>query len=366
MKIVADQNMALARELFDQFGEIQLLPGRDIDRRSVRDAQILLVRSVTQVNAALLEGSEIEFVGSATAGTDHIDLDYLAKKNIHFAHAPGCNANAVVQYVLSSLCYLCPNWQNKTVGILGCGNVGGRLYQYLKKLGVSTLVCDPFLSKSSVPDLCSFDELLQADILSLHTPLTTEGAHPTYHLFDRQTLERLNPSAVLINAARGGVIDNRALLRHLQADGDLQVVLDVWETEPNIDIQLLALVELATPHIAGYSEQGKTNGSTMLLDGLVDRYQLQLQRPVERYIDTSLTQLQLRCEDINQAVLASYDIREDDKRLRRAVNRSGASVPEVFDQLRKNYPQRKEFSHFRISRDHPNVRALSILGFATD
>lgn len=366
MKIVADQNIALARELFEQFGDVQLLPGRQIDRDSVRDAQILLVRSVTQVNAALLEGSQIEFVGSATAGTDHINLDYLADNNIHFAYAPGCNAAAVVQYVLSSLCYLCPDWQHQTIGILGCGNVGGRLYQNLKKLGVKTAVCDPFLKQNTVRDLCSFDELLQSDIISLHTPLTTEGPYPTFHLFDKQILERLNPNAVLINAARGGVIDNGALLEHLQTGSDLQVVLDVWEQEPNINTQLLELVELATPHIAGYSEQGKINGSTMLHSSLMDKYPLQVQSNAEEYSDSSGAQLELHSESINEALLASYDIREDDRRLRQAINQSGRSVPEAFDQLRRDYPKRKEFNHFTIPRNHPDAYKLAVLGFVTD
>ncbi len=366
MKLVADQNIALARELFEQFGEVQLLGGREIDRNSVRDAQILLVRSVTQVNGALLKGSQIEFVGSATAGTDHIDLDYLADNHMHFAHAPGCNANAVVQYVFSSLCCLRPNWRDQTVGILGCGNVGRRLYKCLKKLAVNTVVYDPFLIKNTVPDLCGFDDLLQADIISLHTPLTTEGPYPTHHLFNKQILEQLNSNALLINAARGGVIDNQALLEHLQAGSNLQVALDVWESEPNINTQLLELVALATPHIAGYSELGKINGSTLLFNSLADKYSLQLQRPAEDYIDSSLTQLALHSANINEAVVASYDIREDDKRLRQAVNQCLISVPEAFDRLRKNYPQRKEFGCYKIPRKHPSAEELRVLGFVTD
>lgn len=267
-RLVADQNMPLVEALFSHFFEVQLLPGREITAQSIEGAEVLLVRSVTPVNQSLLAGSSVRFVGSATAGTDHVDLDYLAKNHIQFAHAPGCNAHAVVQYVLSVLCCLKPQWQQCRVGIVGCGNVGGLLYRQLCALGVQCRVYDPFLDSADIPDLCSFEQVLDCEIISVHTPLTTSGPYPTHHMFDRQTLQQIKSTSLLINAGRGGVIDNIALLSLLKQRSGLQVALDVWESEPQIDTELLDLVAIATPHIAGYSYEGKIRGTQMLFDSL--------------------------------------------------------------------------------------------------
>lgn len=363
MKIIADQNMPLVKELFSQFGEVHLLPGRDISRDNIGDAEILLVRSVTEVNRFLLEHSSVRFVGSATAGTDHIDTEYLADNNIHFAYAPGCNAQAVVEYVLSVICCLCSDWQQKTVGIVGCGKVGGRLYQSLQALQIHTLVYDPLLDVAANPHLCSFDEVLACDIISVHTPLTKKCPYPTYHLFDSAVLEQLQPSTLLINASRGAVVDNIALVNRLLVDNRLQVALDVWESEPQIDLQLLDLVTIATPHIAGYSDEGKIKGTRMLFDAMQELYPHLAQHQADDLIKEGVTLLDMHNTQIAEAILTCYRVTDDDHNFRQAIANTELPVSEVFDNLRKNYPQRREFSHYRASKKLSNSEQLRRLGF---
>ncbi len=357
MKIVADQNMPLAEELFASFGQVLLLPGREITAADLIDADVLLVRSVTQVNRQLLEHSKIKFVGSATIGTDHIDTAYLHSAGIEFAHAPGCNAEAVVQYDLSVMCRLMPDWQSKTVGIVGCGNVGGRLYRRLSDLGVNCRVYDPFLTSDLVADIGSFDQLYSCDIICLHTPITKNTEFPTHHLFDHEVLLKLKPDALLINAGRGAVVDNKALLACLESGSRLQVALDVWESEPQLDLSLMALVTLATPHIAGYSLEGKTNGTQMVFDAF-----LQSQGKSAQQLQKSEVKCQALGDraSLEEAILLSYDVCEDDLRMRAALADlvTAEAVGLAFDQLRKTYPVRREFSFYSVPSEDENFKRL--------
>jgi erythronate-4-phosphate dehydrogenase len=365
--------MLMVEELFGQLGTIEYLPGRQISAADVADADMLLVRSVTRVDKALLEGSSVAFVGSATIGTDHVDQAYLAEQGIRFAHAPGCNANAVVQYDLSVLSRLQPDWHriadsltdSITVGIVGCGNVGARVYRALQSLGVRCRVYDPFLSAEQNPDLVDFESVLAADIIFLHTPLTTAGPFPTKHLFDADILASLSEDTLLINAGRGAVIDNRALLNLLESGSRLRVVLDVWEPEPNINCQLLERILLATPHIAGYSREGKIRGTEMLAE---DFYQWRDGTAVcANGVDSRSTEDAVEVvggENLSQVILASYDVAEDDRRMREAITNRSDAVAEVFDRLRKDYPQRREFSHFSVELADESVTARArLLGF---
>lgn len=351
--------------LFAPFGDVHLLPGRDIVAQDLIDADVLLVRSVTRVNRELLENSNVRFVGSATIGTDHIDVAYLASANICFAHAPGCNAEAVVQYDLSVMCSLVPDWQGKTVGIVGCGNVGGRLHQKLVDLGVNCRVYDPFLAPASNPDLVEFEALFSCDILCLHTPITTATDFPTHHLFDREVLGRLKQDALLINAGRGAVIDNQALLAHLRAGAPLKVALDVWEPEPQLDLDLMALVAVATPHIAGYSLEGKTNGTAMVFDAFL-KYQGLASRRAQNSGEKSGENYESlgAITRLNDAILASYDVTADDQRMRAALGNldNPETVGLEFDQLRKNYPVRREFSHYSITDADKRFQGLGFRG----
>lgn len=322
MKIVADENIAYAKHFFAGLGELVLLPGRSISAEDVRDADVLLVRSVTRVDQQLLTNSRVRFVGSCTIGTDHVDRAYLAQKNIHFAFAPGCNAQAVVEYVVAALQGLAVDLAALRIGVVGCGNVGGRLLRYLIESGVDAVGCDPFLLHSDLP-LVDMNAIMQCDVICLHTPLTHDGAHPTFHLFDKTRIGQLKAGTVLLNAGRGAVIDNAALLQRLEQQQDLQVVLDVWENEPAIDHELLAQVAIGTPHIAGYSAEGKLRGTEMVYAALCDFLG---RAPQAEAVALGGT-------------VEPYDIFADDAALREQYPRDGAAA---FDRLRKLYRVRRE------------------------
>ena len=347
MKIVADQNMLMVDHFFGDFGRITYVPGRTLCAADVADADVLLVRSVTQVNQALLENSSVSFVGSATIGTDHIDRDYLAQRGIAFAYAPGCNADAVVQYDLSVLSRLQANWLQSSVGIVGCGNVGGRLYKALTGLGVSCSVYDPFLSADSGFNLVDFDTVLGSDIICVHTPLTTAGPHPTEHLFSAEVLAKIDPRSLLLNAGRGGVIDNAALLALLEGGSGLRVALDVWEGEPVISLPLMHKVSLATPHIAGYSVEGKARGTEMLAEAFngvtgSDAAKLATEaKTLSKHSDVV-------ADTISELILASYDVAQDDLSMRSELA-SSSDIGQTFDLLRKQYPERHEFSCYKFT-----------------
>lgn len=263
MKIVVDENMPYAEALFGRLGEVVAVRGRPLPAAALVGADALMVRSVTTVNQALLAGQRVRFVGTATAGTDHVDTAWLAQAGIGFSAAPGCNAIAVVEYVFSALMLLAERdgfaLRDKTVGIVGVGNVGSRLQRRLTALGIRTLLCDP--PRADRGDDEQFHSLAdlqrEADIITFHTPLNKSGPYRTLHLADADFLRGLPPGRILINAGRGAVVDNAALLQALEAGQDLRVVLDVWEPEPMLSLPLLARVDIATPHIAGYSLEGK-------------------------------------------------------------------------------------------------------------
>ena len=382
MKIIADENMSAATEIFAPYGDVEVLPGRDINAAHVATADVLLVRSVTRVNAQLLAHSRVQFVGSATIGTDHIDRHFLQQKGIHFAHAPGCNAEAVVQYMFSVFCTLEPQWRDKTIGIVGCGNVGGRLLRRLSSLGVACRVYDPFLSKAECASLTTLETVLEADIICLHTPLTREGPWPTHHMIDQRVLaQNIRPGALLINAGRGGVIDNSALLAHLHSGADLKVALDVWENEPDINRDLLQQIHLATPHIAGYSVEGRLRGTQMVRDAMCRCLDLTLKdlphnaRAAQGFTEAFAGSLRLEAgQGLEEAILHSYQVGTDDRQMRSALkgvensageNQLAQGTGRLFDALRKHYTQRREFSHYRINGPGASActAALELLGF---
>lgn len=360
MKIVADENMPLVEALFSPYGEVVRLPGRTMTAEQLRDADVLLVRSVTNVNEALLTGTKVKFVGSATIGVDHVDQAYLQSSGISMANAPGCNAVSVVNYVFAALCQLDVNWQGKQVGIIGCGNVGGALYRQLKSLGVDCRCYDPFLTNAENTDLTSLDEVLASDIVSMHTPLTRNGDHPTYHMLSASQLQKLKAGAVLINAGRGAAINNADLLQLLEHRTDLRVVLDVWENEPDVHLPLMDKVELATPHIAGYSRQGKINGTSMVRDAFLRWQGLAIPESKGSESFSSLS-----ASSVPQAISSAYDIAADNQRMRTALAESDKPA-EAFDRLRKNYPERNEFSCYQVSGEltESEISQLELLGFS--
>jgi len=233
----------------------------------------------------------------------------------------------------------------------------------MRALGVATRVFDPFMTPESISDLCTFDDLLDCDIISLHTPLTVDGPYPTYHLFDADCLDQLKAGTILINSSRGAVVDNCALLDTLSSGKNLRVALDVWEGEPKINGELLGLVAIATPHIAGYSDEGKLKGTTMLLEAAQSFYASPNSRSSAHLMSEKPIQLDLDTGNFQEAILACYDVQNDDQMFRQAVARNDLSIAEIFDRQRKGYPSRNEFSHYSVSKELPCSQLLCELGF---
>ena len=364
MKILVDENMPYARELFSRLGEVKPVPGRPIPEDELADAQALMVRSVTKVNASLLSGTAVKFVGTATAGTDHVDQAWLGEAGIGFSAAPGCNAIAVVEYVFSALLMLAERdgftLKDRTVGIVGVGNVGSRLQARLEAWGVRTLLCDPpRADRGDAGDFRPLEELVrEADILTFHTPLFKEGPYKTLHLVDDALIGALKPGAILINACRGRVVDNAALLTRLEAGQDLSVVLDVWEPEPDLNIELLKRVDIGTPHIAGYTLEGKARGTTQVFEAfsafIGHRQQVALDTllPAPEFGRITLHG-PLDQPTLKRLAHLVYDVRRDDAPLRKV-----AGIPGEFDKLRKNYLERREWSSLYIQCDDAEAASL--------
>jgi len=378
MLIVADENIPLLDAFFAGFGEIRRVPGRAIDRATVEQADVLLVRSVTNVNRELLEGSKVRFVGTCTIGTDHLDLDYFQQTGITWSSAPGCNARGVVDYVLGSLLTLAEiegaDLTQRTYGVVGAGEVGGRLVKVLQGLGWNVLVCDPPRQAAEGGDYVSLEQIIeQCDVISLHTPLDKQGPQATWHLFDKNRLNQLKPGAWLINASRGPVIDNAALRQVLLEREDLQAVLDVWEAEPEVDVALAELCVLATPHIAGYSLDGKQRGTAQIYQAFCQF----LDQPEQVHLSDLLPAPWLSAVTLNADsdpawVLAMlcrgvYDPRRDDADFRRSLVGNVNEQRAAFDALRKHYPLRREIDGLkvRIEGDSPALqRIVAALGAA--
>ncbi|MGN8143696.1 4-phosphoerythronate dehydrogenase PdxB [Pseudomonas sp. 22105] len=371
MLIVADENIPLLDAFFAGFGEIRRVPGRSIDRAAVEQADVLLVRSVTNVNRALLEGSKVRFVGTCTIGTDHLDLDYFNEAGITWSSAPGCNARGVVDYVLGSLMTLAEiegvELSERTYGVIGAGEVGGRLIKVLKGLGWNVKVCDPPRQAAEGGDYVSLEQIIaQCDVISLHTPLTRHGDDATWHLFDEQRLQQLKPGAWLINAARGSVVDNTALREVLLEREDLQAVLDVWEAEPQVDVALAELCVLATPHIAGYSLDGKQRGTAQIYQAYCDFIgepaiiQLGDLLPAPWLSVVSLHADSDPAWALAMLCRGVYDPRRDDADFRRTLLGSVGEQRAAFDLLRKQYPSRREIEGLkvRIEGDSPALRQI--------
>ena len=378
MKIIADENIPCVEQAFASLGDVSLVSGRGMQPQQVRDADILLVRSVTRVDASLLEGSSVRFVGSATIGFDHVDRHYLQQQQIGFATAPGSNATSAAEYVVSVLMALSEqqgfDLAGKTVGIIGCGNVGSRVHQKLSALGMNCRVNDPPLQAGGGhDDFVSLNEVLQADIVTVHVPLTTNGPHPTFHLVNEVFLDSLKPAAIFINTSRGAVADNRALDALLARRNELSVVLDVWEDEPAISASLLQQVDLGTPHIAGYSYDGKLRGTEMIYRAVCDYFaqpvQWQAADELQRVASIDMRSREAGSALARAAVLGAYDVRQDDARLRATLSLPAAERASAFDRLRKDYPVRREFTESTVLLDEPAGEfgeLLSGLGFEVE
>ena len=379
MKIFFDENMPFARAFFSELGseQHQLIPfnGRALNAEQLIDADVLLVRSITQVNESLLaRAKQLKFVGTATIGVDHIDQAYLAKRGIHFSSAPGCNAVSVAEYVISSLVVLAERYQlsllDKTVGIVGAGNTGSRLAEKLTALGIRYKLCDPLLADAGDSrEFVALAEALACDIVSLHVPLTRTGEHSTYHLLDKAQLTTLNEQQIIINACRGEVVDNQALLAIKQQGQGPTLVLDVWEGEPNVLTELIPFADIASAHIAGYSLEGKARGTEILYQALCQVLEIEADKQLVDFLPkpkvscVTINPSDNRNQEIdeillNQLVKMVYDVRRDDGIFRQQLSRLG------FDHIRKNYPTRREFSSLAMSGEHSLLSTLEQLGFS--
>jgi len=355
MIIAVDEAIPYWQQAFSTLGEIRTFSGRKVQPADIKEAEALVIRSVTRVDAALLEGSSVRFVGTATIGTDHLDEGYLEARGIRFTNAAGSNANSVAEYVTAALLVVAQrrNWDlsKKTIAIVGVGHVGSRVLEKTRALGMRALLCDPPLRESTGDHRYQFlDDVLGADILTFHVPLTKTGRYPTYHMVDHALLDRLSPGQYLINTARGAVFDCAALKARLEQSKIEGALLDVWEGEPQIDYSLLDLVDIGSPHIAGYSLDGKVRGTEMIAEEFCRFFKIPFRWDSESVYPKPLG---LRSapgshgqDALRSLVVQAYDILRDDANLRALKSLPGEKAKAGFDRLRNEYPLRPEFRHY--------------------
>ncbi len=375
MIIAVDEKIPYWEQAFPPAGEVRLFSARKVRPADLGDAEAMVVRSVTRVDAALLEGTRIRFVGTATIGMDHLDGNYLKQRGIYFTNAAGSNANAVAEHVVAALLLTARrrqwNLARKSLAVIGVGHVGSKVVQKAACLGMSTALCDPPLRESTGDKkYLLLKDVLDADVLTLHVPLTKEAPYPTWHMFDETVLGRLTPRQFLMNTSRGAVIDNRALRNTLRGNGIEGAALDVWEGEPRIDYELLRMTDLGSAHIAGYSLDGKVRGTAMILEELCRFFGIPctwdtagIFPPVARLAPTPGTSgIDAICSVVQQA----FDILVPDANLRALERLAPDVAASAFDRLRNDYPLRPEFRHFVVELDGKNkdlAVPLSGLGF---
>lgn len=378
INMVAGENIPYVKEAFTHLGNLTFLPGRSITSTDLKDTNALLIRSITRVDKALLHETPVEFVGSASAGTDHIDADYLKARNIGFASAAGSNANSVAEYVMAALLFLGKrhnfSLQGKTIGIVGVGHIGKLVKSKAEALGMRPVLNDPPLAETGQIDHRPLEETLGCDIVTLHTPFTTGGSYPTYHLLNDHTLKWIKPSAIFINAARGEVVETHALLDAIRHQRIGPTIIDVWEDEPGINWDLFQAVTLGTPHIAGHSLDGKANGTFMIYAALCKHLDVvptwnpaqSLPPPMVPSIQIDLDQKSDE-EIVGEVVKKMYDLEADYRRMGELLTTSPNERPRLFDGLRKNYPVRREFytTSVTLPRNQKRLqRMLQGIGFS--
>ncbi len=377
MKIIADENIPFIEKACKTItDDIELIAGRAITPRMVKDADALLVRSITKVNAKLLDGSSIKFVGTATIGTDHIDIDYLKDKNIGFASAPGSNATSVAEYITAALLTIAHRkniiLKGKTIGIVGVGNVGSRVEKKALALGMTPVLNDPPLQEQTgnTQRYRPIEEIYDCDIITMHTPLTKTGPHATYHLCDDQFFKNIRPGCIFLNSSRGGVHQTSAIKSAVNSRAISSLVLDVWEDEPDIDVELLKMTDIATPHIAGYSYDGKIKGMVMIYQAMCEHLGLPIKSKTEDFLPAPVVptiHVEAQGDDqqkIYQTVKRIYDIEADDHRCRGIIDTPVHERGQYFDKLRKTYPVRREFQNTAITGAHGDLaETFAKLGF---
>ena len=372
MKIVCDDKIPFLRGVLEPFAEVVYLPGKQTTPEVVRDADAIITRTRTKCDAALLAGSSVEVIATATIGFDHIDTAWCEANGILWRNAPGCNSWSVKQYIASVLVSLARrhglDLGKMTLGVVGVGNVGSKVAEVASLLGMKVLLNDPPRARAEGPDaFVPLDELMErADIVTLHVPLSKEGPDATWHLFDAARIARLRPDQFLFNSSRGPVVDNAALKAALQAKALRGAVLDVWEGEPDIDRELLGLLDYATPHIAGYSADGKANGTTMSVRTVASVLGLPLTDWTASGVPAPAQALDFRIDASGktdaqvfaEAILHTYDVQRDTDALR--------ADPAAFERLRGDYPVRREPTAFSLllkNGSAAQAETLSRIGF---
>ncbi len=377
MKIVIDENVLLGKETFSLIGEVTALSGRSITPEAIKNTDILVVRSITKVDKELLKNSNVKFVGSATAGIDHVDTEYLRNRGIGFASAPGSNSNSVAEYVISALLLLGRKGKisldKLSLGVVGIGNVGSKVVKKAEGLGIKVLQNDPPLKRETKDSIFrELDELMDCDVITLHVPLSYSGVDKTLNLFDEKRMHKMKRGSVLINTSRGKVVDSYALKSALQKGYLSGAILDVWAKEPDIDKELLELVDIGTPHIAGYSYDGKVKGTRMVFDAICEffsidkEWKVELPPPRVSSIEMNVNEHEDFTEILSDVVFRVYDIKKDDLNMRKILSLEREEKRNYFDALRANYHVRREFFNTRLKLNTKNENlknSFKALGF---
>jgi len=355
VKIIADANIPFVKECFSSIGEVETVVGRELRPEQAKDADCLLVRSVTKVNEKLLAGSKIKFVATATIGTEHIDQHYLNSRSIGFAAAPGSNSNSVADYVVAAMLNVGRKHnitlEGKSIGIVGVGNVGSKAEKKCSALGMKVVCNDPPLARQTRDEKYRpIDEIFDCDFVTLHTPLTFEGIDKTFHLANEKFFKSLKAGCVFLNTSRGGVHDTDAIKAAIESGRLKAAVLDVWENEPNIDNELLRMVDISTPHIAGYSLDGKVGGMIMIYQAACKFFGIQPKYSINDFLPQPVVpeiKVEPSSDDeqhiLHETVQQVYAIGRDDFNTREILMLPAETKGGYFDDLRKNYPVRREF-----------------------
>ena len=356
MRFIVDKNTPLIVDAFSTIGEVEAIDTSAFTRDRVREAEALIVRSEVKVGPGLLEGSRVQIVGTTTIGTDHLDEPWLKRQGIAFVNAPGSNANSVCEYVLAALLVYARRrgiqLKGRRIGIIGVGNVGSRIRSMAETIGMVPVLNDPPLARvTGDPVYRPLEDALSADVVTLHVPLTKTGPDATLHLMDKRTISVLNTNALLINTSRGGVVENDALRNALRGKKIGGSILDVWENEPTFDPELLKLVEIGTPHIAGYSLDGKTNAVRMVYDAVCGLMKVQPRWSLNpnRLPEADAKELTLSPYwrgtegELGEVVARCYDILQDDRALRGTIEGPSNERGGRFQKLRTGYRVRREF-----------------------
>lgn len=372
MKIVCDDKIPFLRGVLEPYAEVVYLPGKQTTSEVVKDADAVITRTRTICNESLLSGSAVKVIATATIGFDHIDTEWCESNGIEWQNAPGCNSWSVKQYIASVLCTLALKrgfrFEDMTLGVVGVGNVGSKVAEVARLLGMKVLLNDPPRARKEGQDgFVSLDEVMaQSDIITLHVPLCKEGPDATWHLFDAERIGQLGKHQIVMNSSRGSVVDNKALKAALQNGSIGGAVLDVWEGEPDLDRELIALLDITTPHIAGYSADGKANGTMASVRTVARKLGLPLCQWTPSGIPAPAQELTFaldasgksKQEVLTEAVLHTYQVLEDDAALR--------EHPELFEKLRGDYPIRREFTAFTVNlvgADEDTAKTLKEIGF---